>query len=127
MTKLKHVPFTRLVHESLISFRHGDYSDFHRLLLKMFAGLEPQPRIVAECDSGSSLFTEVQAGHGLALLPTVYHHVLGSRLELRPLTPRDLPTLDIVVGRATKGDLTPAAEKFLRELLRGRTPGKGAV
>jgi hypothetical protein len=33
--------------------------------------------------------------------------------------------MDIVVGRATKGDLTPAAEKFLRELLRGRTLRKG--
>jgi DNA-binding transcriptional LysR family regulator len=89
--------------------------------------MELQPRIVAECDSGSSLFTEVQAGHGLALLPDVYRHVLGSRLELRPLTPRDLPTMDIVVGRTTKGDLTPAAEKFLRALRRAGTLRKGSV
>jgi DNA-binding transcriptional LysR family regulator len=125
--KLKHVPLTRLVHEPLISLRQGEYSDYHRLVLLMFAGLEPQPRIVAECDSGSSLFTEVQAGNGLALLPTVYSHVLCTRLELRPLTPRDLPTMDIVVGRATKGDLTPAAEKFLRQLLRGRTLRESSV
>ena len=125
--RLKQVPVTRLVREPLVSLRQGEYSDFHRLFLLIFAGLEPRPRIVAECDSGSSLFTEVQAGHGLALLPTVYHHVLGTRLELRPLTPRNLPTMDIVVGRATKGDLTPAAEKFLRELLRGKnTPAPSA-
>jgi DNA-binding transcriptional LysR family regulator len=120
LAKLKRVPIARLVHEPLVSLRRGEYSDFHRLLLLMFAGLEPQPCIVAECDSGSSLFAEVEAGHGLALLPTVYHHVLCNRLELRPLIPGDLPAMDIVVGRATKGDLTPAAEKFLRELLRSR-------
>src|SRR5450432_626419 len=78
--KLKRVPLSRLVHEPLISFRHGEHSDYHRLLLLMFAGLEPRPRIVAECDSGSSLFTEVLAGHGLAMLPAVYRHVLGTRL-----------------------------------------------
>jgi len=123
--RLKQVPVDRLVHEPLISLRQGEYSDYHRLLLLIFAGLESQPRIVAECDSGSSLFTEVQAGNGLALLPTVYRHVLGSRLELRPMIPRDLPTMDIVVGRAANGDLTPAAEKFLCQLLQGRTLRKG--
>jgi DNA-binding transcriptional LysR family regulator len=127
LARLKQVSLSRLVHEPLVSLRRSEYSDFHRLFLQMFAGMEPQPRIVAECDSGSSLFTEVQAGHGLALLPSVYRHVLGSRLELRPLTPRNLPTMDVVVGRAAKGDLAPAAEKFLRELLRGRTLRKGSV
>ena len=97
------MPITRLVHEPLLTLRQSEYSDFYRLFLLMFAGLEPQPRIVAECDSGSSLFTEVEAGHGLALLPTVYRHVLGTRLELRPLTPRDLPTMDLVVGERPKG------------------------
>jgi len=124
-TKLKQVPIARLVHEPLVTLHHSEFSDYFRLVLLMFAGLEAQPRIVAECDSGSSVFTEVQAGHGLALVPAVYHHVLGTRLELRPLTPRNLPTLDIVAARATKGDLTPAAGKFLRELLRGRSPRGG--
>jgi len=120
LAKLKHVPIARLVHEPLVTLRQSEFSDYFRLVLLMFAGLEAQPRIVAECDSGSSVFTEVQAGHGLALVPAVYHHVLGTRLELRPLTPRNLPTLDIVAARATKGDPTPAAEKFLRQLLRGK-------
>jgi len=119
--RLKQVPLTHLVHEPLVSLRQSEYSDYHRLVMLMFAGLEPQPRIVAECDSGSSLFTEVQAGHGLALLPTVYRHVLSTRLELRSLTPRNLPAMDLVVARAMKQDLTPAAEKFLRQLLLGRT------
>jgi len=127
LARLRHVPLTRLVQEPLISLRRSEYSDFHRLFLLLFAGMELRPGIVAECDSGSSLFTEVEAGHGLALLPSVYRHVLGSRLELRPLTPRDLPTMDVVVARATKGDQTPAVEKFLRELLRGRTLRKGSV
>jgi len=37
--RLKHVPPTRLVHEPLISLRQREYSDYHRLLLLIFAGL----------------------------------------------------------------------------------------
>ena len=118
--KLKSVPLDRAAAEPLVTFRKSDYSDYHRLVQQLFAGLNRKPRPVAECDSGSSLFAEVQAGRGVAFLPSVYRHALGARLMLRPLTPRNLPTMDIVVSRAAKGDLTPASEKFLHELRRDR-------
>ena len=80
--KLKHVPLSRLVHEPLVSLRRGEYTDYHRLFLLMFAGMEAQPRIVAECDSGSSLFTEV-AGRarscaGTDRLPPCPRHTAGA-------------------------------------------------
>jgi len=116
LARLRQVPLERLADEPLVSLRKTEYSEYHRLLLSIFSTLGCKPRIVAECDSGSSLITEVQSGRGIALQASVYRHIIGKRVELRPLTPKNLPTMDIVVSRATKGDLTPAAEKFLRQL-----------
>jgi len=116
LARLRQVPLERLADEPLVTLRKTEYSEYHRLLLSIFATLGRKPRIVVECDSGSSLITEVQSGRGIALQASVYRHIIGKRVELRPLTPKNLPTMDIVVSRATKGDLTPAAEKFLRQL-----------
>ena len=69
-----------------------------------------------ECDSASSLITEVEAGRGIALVSSIFKLVAGKRLLYRPL---DGATEAQCVGiaRATKGDLTPAAERFC-EILR---------
>ena len=124
--KLKHVPVTKLVDEPIVTLRKDVYSDYHRLVLRTFAGLERKPRIVAECDSSGSLFAEVQAGRGVALLPSVYRHTIGTRLELRPISPAGLSTMDIVVSHVVKGDLTPAAGKFIQQLERHSAERKPA-
>ncbi len=122
--KLKAVPVARVAAESLVILRPAEYTDFHRLTLGAFAGVGRKPRIVAEADSGGSLFAKVQAGRGVALLPSVYRHAIGSRLVLRPLTPHGLATLEVVVSRATKSDLSPAGEKFRLHLQRFATRKK---
>ena len=69
-----------------------------------------------ECDSASSLITEVEAGRGVALVTTSFNLVAGKRLLYRPLT----GTTEVGcmgIARATKGDVTPAGEKFC-EILR---------
>ena len=118
LAKLKHVPLLRLVDEPLVSLRQDEYSDYHRLLLQLFARCERKPRIATSCDSGSSMIAEVQAGRGIAIQPATYSHVVGKRLILRPLSPHDLPRMEVVVSRAKKGDLSPAAEKFWSILAR---------
>ena len=117
-TKLKRVPLARLADAPLVSLRRKEYSDYNRLLLQLFDRIKRQPRIVTECDSGSSVMAEVQAGRGIAIQPAVYRHVIGARLKLRPLSPSNLPHMELVVSRAKKGDQTPAAEKFSAILLR---------
>lgn len=116
--KLKQVPVMRLANEPVVSLRRKEYFDYHRLLLQLFERVGCKPRIVTECDGGSSMIAEVQAGRGIAIQPAVYRHVIGARLKLRRLTPPNLPRMEIVVSHAKKGGLTPAAEKFLALLQR---------
>jgi DNA-binding transcriptional LysR family regulator len=69
-----------------------------------------------ECDSASSLITEVEAGHGIALASTIFKLVTGKRLLYRPLT-GTTEAQSVGIARATKGDVTPAGERFC-EILR---------
>lgn len=109
--KLKTVPVSKLSSEPLVVFRQRDYADYHRLLARLFEDVKFKPRIAAECDGGSSLFTEIQAGRGIAILPTVFRHAIGTRLELRPLAP-GAPHFDVGIAHAANSDQTPAGEKF---------------
>ena len=117
--KLKTVPVSRLSSEPLVVFRQRDYPGYHHLLARLFEDVKLKPRIAAECDSGSSLFTEIQAGRGIAILPTVFRHAIGTRLELRPLAPGS-PHFEVGIAHAANSDQTPAGEKF-RACLRSLT------
>jgi hypothetical protein len=59
---------------------------------------------------------KVAAGHGIALVTTVLKLVGGKRLLYRPLA-GTMETQAVGIARATKGDVTPAGEKFC-EILR---------
>ena len=78
-----------------------------------------------ECDSASSLITEVEAGRGIALATPVLKLVTGKRLLYRPLTGAT-EVLSVGIARTTKGDVTPAGEKFC-ELLRKISNGTSAA
>ena len=69
-----------------------------------------------ECDSASSLITEVEAGHGIALAIPIFKHVAGKRLVYRLLT-GTTEVGSVGIARASNGDVTPAGEKFC-EILR---------
>ena len=105
----------------LIGLRRNDYSEYYRMLDRFFTPISARPRIVAECDSGSSLLLEVEAGHGIALVSTVAKLVGGKRLLYRPLSGAT-DAQPVGIARATKGDVTPAGERFceiLRRISRG--------
>src|SRR6476620_1999152 len=70
-----------------------------------------KPRVVVECDSSSSLITEIETGRGVAIASPVLRHASGKRLLYRPLT-GTTKVLSVGIARATKGDVTPAGEKF---------------
>jgi DNA-binding transcriptional LysR family regulator len=115
LAKARSVSLERLLEESLVAFRKREYSDYHRLLAKIFGGAKHVPRIAVECDGASSLITEVESGRGVAILPSVFGKAVGARLKLRPLTPAPEP-LEVGYSFARKGDLTPAGEKFIAHL-----------
>ena len=66
-------------------------------------------------DSASSLITEVDAGRGVALAFPRLKLVAGKRLLYRPLTGTS-EVAAVGVARATKGNVTPAGEKFCEVL-----------
>jgi hypothetical protein len=61
------------------------------------------------------LITEVEAGRGVALALPMLKLVAGKRLLYRPLTGTS-EVAAVGVARATKGDVTPAGEKFCEVL-----------
>lgn len=112
--------------ESLVGLGRKDYSEYYRILERMFAPIHAKPRIAVECDSASSLITEVEAGRGIALASPSFKLVAGKRLLYRPLT-GTTEVVTIGIARATKGDVTPAGEKFceiLRKISNGTTAAK---
>jgi DNA-binding transcriptional LysR family regulator len=112
LRKAKSVSLDRVREEPLVAFRKKEYTNYHHLLAQVFGGVRKVPRIAVECDGASSLVTEIEAGRGVAILPSVFAKAIGGRLTLRPITPTPEP-LDVGYAIAVKGDLTPAGEKFI--------------
>ncbi len=116
LARLKSVSVEKAAAEPLVGFRREDYSESREVLNRIFAPIGAKPRIVVECDSASSLITEVEAGRGIALASPTLKLVAGNRLRFRPLT-GTTEVGSVGIARATMGDLTPAGEK-LCEILR---------
>jgi DNA-binding transcriptional LysR family regulator len=122
--RLKSISLEKVAAEPLVALRRKDYSEYHRILERIFAPISAKPRIAVECDSASSLIMEVEAGHGIAVVIANLKLMGGERLLYRPLT-GTTETQFVGIARATKGDVTPAGEKFceiLRKLSRGAKP-----
>ncbi len=119
--RLKSIPLEKLAAESLVVLRRKDYPESARFLERHFASLRAKPRVAVECDSASSLITEVEAGRGIALATPVFKLVTGKRLLYRPLT-GTTESLSVGIARAKNGTVTPAGEKFC-EILRKASDG----
>jgi len=113
--RMKAVPLARLSGEKLVAFRRREYGDYHALLARVLKDVVPSPSIAVECDGSNSLFTEIAAGRGVAILSQVFAKIVGPRLRLRPLVPAPLAQA-VGIVRATQGDVTPAGEKFCVQL-----------
>jgi LysR substrate binding domain len=107
-----------------IPLRRKDYPEYYSFLERLFATVHAKPRIAVECDSASSLITEVEAGRGIALASPNFKLVAGKRLLYRPLT-GTTEVGSVGIARAAKGDVTPAGERFC-EILRKNSDGATA-
>src|SRR6266403_818256 len=85
-SRLKSVSLEKLATEPVIGLRRKDYSEYYRVLERVFGSISAKPRIAVECDSVSSLIMEVEAGRGIALVPTHFKLIAGKRLLYLPLT-----------------------------------------
>jgi len=106
--RLKSVALEKVAAEPLISLRRLDYREY---LNRIFAPTGVKPRIAVQCDTFASLLIEVEAGHGIALGIPIFKLAAAKRLIYRPLT-GTTASCSVGIARATKGDITPAVEKF---------------
>ena len=123
--RLKSIPLEKLAAEPLIGFRRKDYPEYYDFLDRIFAPIRAKPCIAVECDSASSLITEVEAGRGISLASPSLKLVAGKRLLYRALT-GTAEMGSVGIARATKGDVTPAGETFC-EILRKISNGTSAA
>jgi DNA-binding transcriptional LysR family regulator len=124
--RLKTITLEMVATEAMIGFNRKDYPEYYTGLDRIFEPLGIKPRVVVECDSSSSLITEIETGRGVAIASPILRHASGKRLLYRPLT-GTTEVLSVGIARATKGDVTPAGEKFceiLRKVSDGATASK---
>ena len=119
--RLKTITLGMVAAEPIIGFNRKDYPEYYVSLDRLFGPLGIKPRVVVECDSSSSLITEIETGRGVAIASPILRHASGKRLLYRPLTGTK-EVLSVGIARATKGDVTPAGEKFC-EILRKASGG----
>ena len=115
--RLKSISLEKVAAEPLIGFCRKDYPEYYVGLDRIFNPLGIKPRVVVECDSASSLITEVEAGRGIALTSSVFKYVSGKRLLYRSLAGIN-ESVSVGIARAKNGDVTPAGEKFCEMLRR---------
>ena len=114
--RLKTITLEMVAVEPMIGFNRKDYPDYYVGLDRIFGPLGIKPRVAVECDSASSLITEIETGRGVAIASPILKHASGKRLLYRPLTGKT-EEMSVVIARSTTGDVTPAGEKFC-EILR---------
>jgi len=123
--RLKTITLEMIATETMIGFNRKDYPEYYVGFDRLFEPLGIKPRVAVECDSASSFITEIETGRGVAIASPVLRHASGKRLLYRPLT-GTTEVISVGIARATKGDVTPAGEKFC-EILRKTSGGATIV
>jgi DNA-binding transcriptional LysR family regulator len=96
--------------EPFIGLAREEYPDYHRFLSVIFGPVKTKPQLIEEHDSISGVLSSVEAGIGIAIVAEAFGYSFGNRVKLLPLMPEPKP---ISIGiAASKGGLSPAAEKF---------------
>jgi DNA-binding transcriptional LysR family regulator len=96
--------------EPFIGLAREEYPDYYRFLSVIFGPVKTKPQLIEEHDSISGVLSSVEAGIGIAIVAEAFGYSFGNRVKLLPLMPEPKP---ISIGiAASKGGLSPAAEKF---------------
>jgi LysR family transcriptional regulator, benzoate and cis,cis-muconate-responsive activator of ben and cat genes len=95
LARTKRVNLSQLKDERLIVYSRADYPEYYESLASMFQSLGAMPEIAEEHDSATSLIAAIEAGRGIALVPSALSPLAGSRITLREIQPSPIP---LVVG-----------------------------
>jgi len=105
------ITLEKAVAEPFIGYSRVGYPEYHSAMGKIFASTGREPHFVEEHDSVTSLIAAVEAGRGIAVVPSCMACLAGPRLKIIPLKPAIDP---VVVGAlCRKTGASPIAQKFV--------------
>jgi DNA-binding transcriptional LysR family regulator len=111
LAKCKAVTLRQIAPEPLIGLNRKDYPEYHIETRKLFAAAGLKPNFAEEHEGGTGIVAAVEAGRGIALVPSSLACIVGTRVKLLPLKPALPP---IRVGALwCKGNASALVEKFV--------------
>jgi LysR family transcriptional regulator, benzoate and cis,cis-muconate-responsive activator of ben and cat genes len=111
LAKLKVITLQQVAPEPLIGLSRQDYPEYHVETKKLFAAVGLKPKIAEEHEGGTGIIAAVEAGRGIALVPSSLACIVGTRVKLLPLKPALPP---IPVGALWRKDSeTELVKKFV--------------
>ncbi len=111
LAKLKAITLEQVAPEPLIGLNRKDYPEYHAETRKLFADVGLKPNFAEEHEGGTGIIAAVEAGRGIALVPSSLACIVGSRVKLIPLKPALPP---IRVGAVTlKENESELVKKFI--------------
>jgi len=94
LAKLKAITLHQVAPEPLIGLSRKDYPEYHVEIRKLFAEAGLKPNIAEEHEGGTGIIAAVEAGRGIALVPSSLACIVGERVKLLPLEPA-LPPIPV--------------------------------
>ena len=104
------IPIVEVAAEPLIGLTREDYPGYYDYVSMIFSKVKQKPRVVQEYESMSGIISAIEAGTGVAIGGDIFGYSFGNRVKGLHLIPEPKPISIGIV--ATKGRLSPAAEKF---------------
>lgn len=94
LAKLKAIALKQVAPEPLIGLNRKDYPEYHVEMKRLFAAVGSRPNFVEEHEGGTGIIAAVEAGRGVALVPSSLACIVGARVKLLPLKPA-LPPIPV--------------------------------
>lgn len=109
----KNLKLVEIAGEPLLGYDRKNYPEYHTMLDRIFS--VNKPRLAEEHEGVSSLIAAVEAGRGIALVPSCLECMVGARLRLISLQPAG-PAI-IVGALVGQGKVPLLVEKFIAAAL----------
>ena len=94
LAKLKAVTLKHVALEPLIGLNRMEYPEYHVETKELFAAVGLKPNFAEEHEGGTGIIAAVEAGRGIALVPSSLACIVGARVKLLPLKPA-LPPIPV--------------------------------
>jgi DNA-binding transcriptional LysR family regulator len=94
LAKLKAITLQQVAPEPLIGLNRKDYPEAHVETKRLFTAVGLKPNIAEEHEGGTGIVAAVEAGRGIALVPSSLACIVGTRVKLLPLKPA-LPPIPV--------------------------------